>query len=66
MGSDGHFVPIFALPILSGPSGHLPLIRGVVPLDPHFTRGRQLGRPGGQRKGAGDSADWLPFYHRWR
>ena len=31
-----------------------------------FYGGRQLGCPGSQRKGAGGSADWFPFYDRCR
>ena len=49
---DERFALIFALPTPSGPPGHLPLTGGVGP-GPHFYGGRQLGKLGGYRKGAG-------------
>ena len=37
-----------------------------LPPGPPFYGGRQLGGMAGQRKGAGGSADWFPFYYRCR
>ena len=51
---DGHYVPIFAHPTLSGPSGHLPLTGGVGP-GPHYG-GRPIVRCcwiSGAQKGSG-------------
>ncbi len=62
---DERFALIFALPTPSGPPGHLPLTGGVGP-GPHFYGGRQLGKLGGYRKGAGGSVDWFLFYYRCR
>ena len=54
--------PPFPIPSGLRPS---PLDKGSRPPGPHL-RGPQLGDQGSQRKGAGGSTDWLPFYYRCR
>ena len=45
------------------PQRRTPFANDGLPLGPHL-RGPQLGDQGSQRKGAGGSAEWFPFYDR--